>query len=138
MNKSGGSEDIPVKFLKFCSYFVSEWISRVFNLSVQTASFPTLLKKAKVTPVYKKGSITEISNHRPLAVLINISKIFDELINCRIKHYFTSKNLLSKNKFGFRAMKSTEQATVKLIESHTSTRKWKIRNLCLPRIFNLL
>ena len=116
MKKSGGSEDIPVKFLKFCSNFVSEWICRIFNFSVQTATFPTLLKKAKVTPVYKKGSRTDISNHRPIAVLSNISKIFDELINCRIKHYFTSKNLLSQNQFGFRAKKSTEQATLMLID----------------------
>ena len=42
MNKSGGSEDVPVKFLKFCSNFVSEWICRIFNLCVQTATFPTL------------------------------------------------------------------------------------------------
>ena len=52
MKKSGGLEDIPVKFLKLCSNFVSWWISRIFNLSLQAATFPSLIKKAKVTPVY--------------------------------------------------------------------------------------
>ena len=71
MKKSGGSELIPVKFLKFCSKFVSEWIGRIFNFSVQTATFPTLLNLANVTPVYKKDSRTENCNHRPIAVLSN-------------------------------------------------------------------
>ena len=68
MKKSGGSKDIPLKFLKLCFNFESEWSGRIFSLSIRTANFPSLLKKAKVIPVYQKGSRTEIFNHRRIAV----------------------------------------------------------------------
>ena len=116
MKKSGGFEDIRVKFLKFCSYHASEWIGRIFNLSVQTTIFQTLLKKAMVIAVHNKSSRTGFSNHITIAILSNISKMFYELINCKIKHCYTSKTLLPQNQFGFRAKRSTEQATLKLMD----------------------
>ena len=79
MKKSGDQVDIPVKFPNFCYNFTYEWISRIFNLSLQTAIFPNSLKKIMVTPVYKKGLRVETFNHWPNSVLSNISKMFNEI-----------------------------------------------------------
>ena len=40
----------------------------IFNLSLSTGIFPERLKVAKVTPIFKKGEKSSISNYRPLSV----------------------------------------------------------------------
>ena len=61
MKKSGGSESISVKFLKICSNLVYQWISRIFILSLQTATFPTLFKKRKSFLFIRKATDLKFS-----------------------------------------------------------------------------
>ena len=77
--------------------------------------FPSALKISKITPIHKKGPKNDIKNHRPISVLPNISKIFENLIFSRIKHAFNSFGVLSENQFGFRPNKNTELAALNLI-----------------------
>ena len=115
MKNKGSKYDISVNFLKLCNEHVSIYLSILFNLCVENGFFPDPFKIAVITPIHKKGNKNEISNYRPISVLCNLNKIFEELLNVRIKNYFTSNNLLSENQFGFREKKSTEQAVLNLI-----------------------
>ena len=47
----------------------------VFDLSLQTGTFPDTLKIAKVTAEFKTDDLKEISNYRPISVLPCFSKI---------------------------------------------------------------
>ena len=42
--------------------------------------FPDILKKAEVTPVYKKIDVNDKQNYRPVSTLSNQSKVFEKLI----------------------------------------------------------
>ena len=44
------------------------------------AKFPNILKKAEVTPVYKKLDMNDKQNYRPVSTLSNLSKVFKKLI----------------------------------------------------------
>ena len=79
-------------------------------------TFPTCYKTAKINPIYKKGSKTEIHNHRPIAVLSNFSKVFEALIHERLKSFLKTNALLSDNQYGFRSERNTELAAMKLVE----------------------
>ena len=41
----------------------------IFNLSLNTGIFPDRMKVPKVTPIFKKGEKSCISNYRPISVL---------------------------------------------------------------------
>ena len=46
----------------------------IFNISLSTGVFPTILKAAKVVPVHKMGSKLDVSNYCPILLLFKIEK----------------------------------------------------------------
>ena len=79
-NKSFGPYSIPVPLLKILQTHISPLISSLINDSFLRGIFPSKLKLAKVTPVFKKGSRQDKDNYRPISVLSIFSKIFEKAI----------------------------------------------------------
>ena len=77
-NKSIGPYSIPVPLLKILKTHISPLISSLINDSFLCGIFPSKLKLAKVTPVFKKGSRQDKDNYRPISVLFIFSKIFEK------------------------------------------------------------
>ena len=73
----------------------------IFNLSLSTGIFPNRLKVAKVTPIFKKGEKSSISNYRPLSVLPCFSKILEQIMYNKLYVYFTINSILFNKQFGF-------------------------------------
>ena len=116
LKKSGGIYDISGRFLKLCRLNVSALLCNFFNRCLNEGRFPSPFKLARVTPVFKKGSRTEISNHRPISVLTNLSKIFESIIFKRVKAYFENNGFLNPDQYGFRKQRNTELAIFSLLE----------------------
>ena len=55
MNDSTGADEISFNVIRNCFGGLSDILSYVFDLSLQTGIFPDPLKIAKVTPVFKTG-----------------------------------------------------------------------------------
>ena len=74
--KDTQSTDIPVKILKENADIFGSYICDFFNDCVERGGFPSILKLANITPVFKgfKGSR---DNYRPMSILPFISKIFE-------------------------------------------------------------
>ena len=51
-----------------------EQLSDLLNLSFTTGVFPSVLKTAKVVPIFKKDSKLDYSNYGPISLLSNIKK----------------------------------------------------------------
>ena len=67
----------------------------------------TLLKTAKVIPVYKnKGDDQITSNYRPIALLSNI---FEKLVHKRLVSFLDHEKVLYDQQFGFRNKHSAAQ-----------------------------
>ncbi|XP_060561384.1 uncharacterized protein LOC132721143, partial [Ruditapes philippinarum] len=75
--KSTGLDGIGPKFLKMSSKIISKPLEKIFNLSISNGIFPSIFKKAKVTPIHKKGNKNEVSNYRPISILPVLSKILE-------------------------------------------------------------
>ena len=56
--------------------FILDYVHKSIILS----AFPSILKLADIIPVYKKDSPYEKSNYRPISVLPNLSKIFENVL----------------------------------------------------------
>ena len=69
----------PTNIKKNADIFADILLAR-FNDSVEKSNFPSSLKKANITPVFKKGDRNSKDNYRPVSILPNISKIFERCI----------------------------------------------------------
>ena len=79
-NKSTGPNNVPTKILKLLKNYISTQLSDIFNASFSTGIFPSILKIAKVVPIYKKQSKLVYSNYHPIPLLSNLEKILEKLM----------------------------------------------------------
>ena len=97
-----------------CSSSLSEvWNEEIIHLK----QFPSKLKLADVTAVFKKDDSTSVKNYRPVSVLPVVSKVFERIILNKINSCMDS--FLSVHLCGCRRGFSTQTALSSLIE------KWK-------------
>ena len=73
--KASQDSDIPTKIIKKNPDIFSI-LFKEFNKSLELCKFPSSLKMANVTPVYKKGNRSDKDNYRPVSILPNLSKKF--------------------------------------------------------------
>ena len=52
--KAAPQDDIPDKILKLNTDIFSQYLSQIFNESIEVVNFPDEFKYAYITPVYKK------------------------------------------------------------------------------------
>ena len=102
--KSVGPNSIPTKILKLLKNFNSCQIVDIFNMSLTSGVFPSVLKLAKVIPVHKEDYILDFSNYIPISLLSNLDKILEKLMYTKIVKFFNSFYRLQ---FGFRQNYST-------------------------------
>ena len=111
--KSAGPDDIPPKIVKNSSTVLKATLTELFNTSVNEYYFPSELKYANVSTLFKKGDSTNKENYRPISILPSISKIFERLIFQQMTTYVSS--LLSPYLCGFRKGYNPQHAHLRLI-----------------------
>ena len=99
--KATGIDGLSAKYLKLSAQIISKPLAAILNLSIQTGSYPDSIKKAKVTPIFKKGNKADINNYRPISVLPIINSIFERHICNYLIDYLESNNLLYNHQSGF-------------------------------------
>ena len=82
-----------------------------------TGVFPSVLKTAKVVPVFKKDSKLNYSNYRPISLLSNIEKILEKLMHKRLYTFLDNKNIIYDLQFGFRQQYYTSHVLINITEN---------------------
>ena len=110
--KNKATLDTKISSLKLATRFPSFTcvIASLVNNSFTQGVYPQALKTARVVPIHKGGSKSEVSNYRPISLLSSFSKIYEKLMHARLIGYFDSNNLLYDAQFGFRPGRSCEHA----------------------------
>ena len=95
--KSVQSADIPIRVLKENADIFTDCICGFFNESIKKSTFPSILKNANITLVFKKGYRRSKENYCPESILRVISKTFEKLL-CKqitifIDPYCTTTNV---------------------------------------------
>ena len=109
--------DIPSKIIKENAGIFASFLQSSFNTSVSNSEFPSVLKQANITPVFKKGERYLKDNYRPVCILPNVSKIFERCMFRQINEYMNA--FLSRHKCSFRKGCNTQQCLFTMLE------KWK-------------
>ena len=84
-NKSVGG-DIPTNTWKECSFTFSV-LTDCINKSFENEAFPDCLKKANVTPIFKKDFPPDKDSYRPASIVPLLSKVFEKLIYKQLSNY---------------------------------------------------
>ena len=79
-DKSCDLDPLPTKLLKSCLDILPTPITNIVNLSLESGSFPDVLKVSHITPLLKKASLSkdDMKNYRPVSNLNFISKIIEK------------------------------------------------------------
>ena len=100
-SRSIGPCSIPTKILKIAREIVSLPLSQLISNSISKGIFPNICKLTQVIPIFKNVSILLCNNYRPISLLSNISKIFEEVIHCGLNLFLEQNNCLYPFQFGF-------------------------------------
>lgn len=113
--RSSQQNDLPLFIWKKIAPLLATQIANLINVMIETSHYPTIFKTAEITPVYKKGNPSDPQNYRPIAILHNLSKIFEKILLNRIFSFVNKYNVLCDCQFGFRPNFSTKDAVVSLL-----------------------
>jgi len=114
---SSGCDGITMNIIKKSLKFISVSLVIICNLSFSCGQMPDVLKIAKVCPVYKDGSVSDVNNYRPISVLPSFSKIIERLVHKRLYLYVIKFNILTSAQFGFQQKFSTYMAQIDLYDN---------------------
>ncbi len=111
--KSPGHDNISPYIYKFCASSLAHTVSLLFTVIMESHSIPADWKVHKLFPLHKKGSVSEVSNYRPISLLSILHKVLELIVYCKIIDFIYPK--ISKTQFGF--IRTTLQ---QLLLSYTS------------------
>ena len=101
--KSFGHDNISSYFLPF----ISGSLAHLFNIAIETSTFPDSWKIARVTPIFKEGEKCVRSNYCPISVLPVMARLFEKLVFDQLSQYLDENGCLSPDQSGSRALHST-------------------------------
>ena len=87
-DKTAGFDGLQAKFLKLSGYKYICCLCDVFNKCVCTNVFPSYMKLAEISPIYKKDDNLRKENYRSVHLLIMISKVFERILADQLIAYF--------------------------------------------------
>ena len=113
---SPGPDTIHPSAIKAACNYISPILVSLINYCLEDAVFPSKLKTAVVTPIFKDGDKANLSNYRPISVLNSFSKMYEKIISTRLLSFLESHNILYTHQYGFRKNHSTYMPIVTLTD----------------------
>lgn len=111
-----GTDEIPISFIKLLCPFILPLLTHLFNAIIDAQTFPSVWKKAIVTPIPKSSNPTSPKDFRPISVLPAVSKVLEKILLSQITDHLdvSTSALLAKHQSGYRKNHSTTTALVKV------------------------
>ena len=117
--KAGGPDGIPTIVLKRCADQLTKPVTTLFNRSLQAGMLPLMWKRARITPIFKKGSMKKPQNYRPVSLTCQLCKVLERLILKEVCSHLERNNLLSTHQHGFTKGRSCQTNLLESLEEWT-------------------
>ena len=114
--KATGLDNIPARFVKDGAEIIAQPVRHIINLSLSVGKVPEDFKLARVVPLHKKNSKTEVGNYRPVSVLNIMSKVVERVVFDQLYGYLSENKLLYELQSGFRSSYSTDTCLMYLTD----------------------
>ena len=96
-NKAAGPGLLTTWSFKCSKMSIGTYLQFAINECISKNVFPDVLKKAYVTPFYKKGDPLEAENYRPISVTPTLAKIFERLLIQQTLEHVEKYEIINKN-----------------------------------------
>ena len=120
LDTAAGHDEIRIWSVKESINYISELLTYVLNLSINSGIVPARMKLVRVVPLYKSGDKRSLSNYRLVSVLPGFSKFLEKAVYNRLIRFFDKYEILYNNQYGFRKKRSTSLALLYLHDKITS------------------
>ena len=107
INKSPGPDGIHPMMLKKLAAHLSTPLAFLFNTTLETGEIPDDWRKARVSPIFKKGARNQAENYRPISLTSIVCKLMEKFVKQAILEHLLSNDLLSNKQHGFINGRST-------------------------------
>lgn len=114
--KATGPDKLPPRILKLAADLLTPVIARLINLCFENSIYPDRLKQANVTPIFKSGDRKDPHNYRPLSITSCLNKIMEKCLVTRMESFIEKGKILNDKQFGFRKLRSTNDALAEAIK----------------------
>lgn len=105
IKKHPGSMLIPVTVFKQHATILSKMFTVIFNACAELCWVPPEWLSTQLIPIPKKGSPSEITNYRGIAISNVVCKLIDKLITAKLT--INAEKVLSDRQYGFRQKRGT-------------------------------
>ena len=112
--KATGPDDIPARVIKVAAKQLAPSFTSVVNNCITQGIFPFDMKKADITPVYKKLDLLMKDNYRPVSVLCTLAKLFEHILANQLNSHFNK--IFDKFISAYRKMYSCENILTSVID----------------------
>jgi len=106
-NLSAGPDGLPPLFFKRLKTCLARPLALLFTQLFSVGAIPLEWKKAIITPIYKKGLATDVSNYRPISLTCVASKLMERIIAKKVYNHLYENSLLCNTQHGFLRGRST-------------------------------
>ena len=79
----------------------------LFKMSIDSGTCPLQWKNADITPIYKKGDASQVSNYRPISILPAMCRLFERILTDDINFHLYHNRLITDAQYGFVKGRST-------------------------------
>ena len=87
------NDGVSTKGFKIIAPVIVEYLTEIFNISINTGIVPDCYKDTIVIPIFKKGQKDLPDNYRPIALLLLCGKILEKLIYDRCIKFIDKYNI---------------------------------------------
>ena len=117
VKKATGYDNIPPKIVQMCSNELCTVITSIINDCFKSNAFPDDMKKAEITPLFKKNNDMNKNNYRPVSILTTFDKVFEVIIANQLSDYF--KTIFHDMLCAYRKLYGCDHILIKIVD------KWK-------------
>ena len=100
-NKASGPDQILNEYLIYGKEALCAPITKLFNLSLSSNSFPGIWTEGHITSIFKNGNQMDPNNYRGITILSCLGKLLTALMNHRLYNFLSINKLLNKWQAGF-------------------------------------
>ena len=86
-HKASGPDNIPNRVLRELSAELAPCLTTLFNQSLESGTIPDDWSKASISPVFKKGSVLDAANYRPVSLTCVACKLLEHIVVKHMLHY---------------------------------------------------
>ena len=128
---ASGPDGVSATLLRCCAPAIADHLAAIFNCSLSSGQVPDEWKVSRITPIFKKGDVSSVTNYRPISLLSLVGKLLERVVHSALLDHCLSESVLSPSQFGFRPLSSTQEALLSLTRFWHNTMEGNGTNVCV-------